>query len=313
MPSYVKETIHFQSADGKTPVEAYFYTPAESAPRAVIQIAHGMCEYIGRYEHMIDVLCAAGYAVCGNDHLGHGHTGDPLNWGFFAEENGHILVLRDLHTMNTLAREKYQGLPLILLGHSMGSFFARWFAEKYPEALDALVISGTGGPGAVVKAGKAMAGALTKLRGPRHVSAFMSKAAMGSYSKGIDNPPSPNVWLSRDPAVWEKYDQDPMCTFPFTVSAFRDMLTVHAHVNTSAWALGIRRDLPVYIYSGDFDPVGDYGKGVRAVYDLLMDAGVQDVTLRLYPEGRHEMHNELNKEEVFSDLIAWCDGHIARD
>jgi alpha-beta hydrolase superfamily lysophospholipase len=192
----------------------------------------------------------------------------------------------------------------------MGSFFGRWFAEKYPDALDALVISGTGGPGALMKIGKAMAGFFTRVKGPRYVSQFMVKASMGSYSKGIEDDRSKNVWLSRDPAVWEAYDKDPKCTFPFTVSAFRDMLTVHVHVNTPEWAGNLRKDLPVYVYSGDMDPVGEYGKGVRAVEQLLRDAKLQDVTMRLYPQGRHEMHNELNKDEVFRDLIAWCDAHI---
>ena len=308
MAGYQKESVFFPSADGKTRVAGYFYAP--ETPKAIIQISHGMCEYVERYEPMIGVLCAAGYAVCGNDHLGHGSTGDPKDWGFFAEKDGSELVLQDLHTMNALAREKWPGLPLILLGHSMGSFFGRWFAEKYPDALDALVISGTGGPGALMKIGKAMAGFFTRVKGPRYVSQFMVKASMGSYSKGIEDDRSKNVWLSRDPAVWEAYDKDPKCTFPFTVSAFRDMLTVHVHVNTPEWAGNLRKDLPVYVYSGDMDPVGEYGKGVRAVEQLLRDAKLQDVTMRLYPQGRHEMHNELNKDEVFRDLIAWCDAHI---
>ena len=308
MSSYTKESIHFRSADGKTQVAGYLYAPPEA--KAILQISHGMCEYIGRYEHMIEVLCAAGYAVCGNDHLGHGSTGDPKDWGFFAEKDGYRLVLEDLHTMNVLAREKWPGLPLILLGHSMGSFYARWFAEKYPDALDALVVSGTGGPGALMKVGKAMAAGLAKLKGPRYVSEFMVNISTGSYSKGIEDSGSPSVWLSRDPAVWAAYDSDPMCQFRFTVSAYRDMLTAHVHVNSAAWAQALRKDLPVYVYSGEMDPVGDYGKGIRAVGQLLEDAGMEDVTVRLYPGGRHEMHNETNKEEVFRDLIAWCDARI---
>lgn len=138
----------------------------------------------------------------------------------------------------------------------------------------------------------------------------MVKASTGSYCKGIENADSGSAWLSRDPAVWAAYDADEKCTFSFTVSAYRDLLTAHTHVNTPEWAQRMRKDLPVLIYSGDFDPVGNYGKGVRAVYKLLLDAGMEDVTLRLYPGGRHEMHNEINQEEVFDDLLAWCDRHI---
>ncbi len=310
MSAFCKESACFLSADGSTQVACYFYTPSSGIPKAVIQLSHGMCEYIGRYEPMIQVLCAAGYAVCGNDHLGHGSTGTPEHYGFFAEREGYQLLLRDLLSMNTLAHEKYPGIPLVLLGHSMGSFLARWFAEKNPQAQEALVISGTGGPGFLMKFGREMARFLSAVHGPRYVSDFMVKASTGSYSKGIDHAASSSAWLSRDAAVWQAYDRDEKCTFPFTVSAYRDMLTAHTHVNTSQWARRLRKDLPVYLYSGDMDPVGDYGKGVKAVYQMLMNAGQQDVTLRLYPGGRHEMHNETNKDEVFRDLIAWCDSHI---
>lgn len=309
MSHFIKESIRFPSADGKTQSAGYFFTPSEADPKAVIQLSHGMCEYICRYEPMIDVLCAAGYAVCGNDHLGHGDT-SPDSYGFIAERDGQELLLADLKTINDLAHEKYPGLPYFLLGHSMGSFLARWFVEKNPQAQDALIISGTGGPGLLMKVGKQLARFLSAVRGPRFVSKFMVRASMGSYCKKIDNPTSGSAWLSRDSTVWAEYDADPKCNFSFTVSAYRDLLTAHTHVNTPAWARAIRKDLPIYIYSGDFDPVGSYGKGVRAVYDLLKDAGVQDVSLKLYPGGRHEMHNETNKEEVFADLIAWCDSHL---
>lgn len=305
MSEFIRETIRFPSADGRTQVAGYFYTPVRP-PKAVIQISHGMCEYIGRYEPMIAVLCAAGYAVSGNDHLGHGDT-SPKDRGFFAEKDGYQLLLKDLKTMNDLTRERYPALPYILLGHSMGSFLARWFAEKYPEALDALALSGTGGPNPLMSLGKQLARLMSAVRGPRAVSALMVKLSTGAYGKGLE---SPSAWLSRDPAVWAAYDGDEKCAFSFTVSAYRDLLTAYTHVNTSAWASRLRKDLPVLLYSGDRDPVGAYGKGVRAVYRLLMEAGMEDVTLRLYPGGRHEMHNEINRDEVFADLIAWCDGHI---
>jgi alpha-beta hydrolase superfamily lysophospholipase len=307
MAAFTKESIHFPSADGKTQVAGFFYTPNE--PKAVIQLSHGMCEYIERYEDMIEVLTAAGFAVCGNDHLGHGST-SPGSYGFMAEKNGYQLVLKDLYTMNTLGHEKYPGLPYFLLGHSMGSFYARWFAEKYPDSLDGLVISGTGGPSGLMPVGKALSSLLSILRGPKYVSMFMVKCSMGSYCKKIENPTSGNAWLSRDPAIWDKYADDERCNFPFTVSAYRDMLTAYIHVNREAWAQGLQKDLPIYIYSGEDDPVGDYGKGVRAVYELLQQAGLFDVTLRLYPGGRHEMHNEINKEEVFSELISWLEAHL---
>lgn len=309
MSHFTKQSIRFPSADGKNQCAGFFYTPVDAVPKAVIQMSHGMCEYICRYEPMIDRLCAAGYAVCGNDHLGHGDT-SPDSYGFFAEKDGYRLLLKDLKTMNGLAREKYPGIPCFLFGHSMGSFFARWFAELNPGDQDALIISGTGGPGFLMKLGRQLARFLSAVKGPKYVSKLMVKASMGSYCKGIENAASPSAWLSRDPEIWSAYAADEKCNFSFTVSAYRDLLTAYTHVNTAGWAQRLRKDLPILIYSGDFDPVGNYGKGVKAVYQLLMDAGAEDVTLRLYPGGRHEMHNETNKDEVFANLIAWCDARI---
>lgn len=309
MPEFTKQTGQFLSADGKTQVACYYYEP-RTAPKAVFQISHGMCEYIGRYETMIDALCRAGYAVCGNDHLGHGDTGDPKDYGFFAETDGDKLVLQDLRTMNALARQRWPGLPLVFYGHSMGSFFARWYAELYPDNMDALVLSGTAGRSHLNRFGREMASLLANRNGPRYISDFMVNASTGSYSRGIEDTGSPSVCLSRDPAVWAAYDSDPKTQFKFTVSAYRDMLTVLYHVNSRAWAEQFRKDLPVYLLSGDKDPVGNFGKGVEGTAELLRSENVQDVTVKLYHDGRHEMHNELNKEEVFRDLIAWCDGKI---
>ncbi len=310
MEAYTKENISFCSADGKTQVAGYFYTPVSAPPRAVVQISHGMCEYIERYEPMIAVLCRAGYAVAGNDHLGHGNTGSPDHYGFFAEKDGYRLLLEDLKTMNTLIRQKYPGLKLVLLGHSMGSFMARWFAEKNPDSQDALVISGTGGPGFLMKLGLFLARLLSALRGPAYVSKMMVQSSTGAYDKSFKDE-GIGAWLSRDPTVGETFNADPKCRFLFSASAYRDMLTAYNHVNTRKWARGLRKDMPVYIYSGDHDPVGNFGKGVRAVCRLLVEACMQDVSLRLYPGGRHEMHNETNREEVFRNLIAWLQSRVS--
>ncbi len=303
-----KETARFLSSDGKTQVAAFFYTPNCSA-RAVLQLSHGMCEYICRYEPMIDALAKKGFAVCGNDHLGHGDT-SPDQLGFMAEQNGFRFVLDDLHTMNRLGHEKYPGLPYFFMGHSMGSFFGRWYAQEHPETMDGLIISGTGGPNILMYGGKAMAASYAKIKGPRHVSQFLVNISMGSYCKKIDDTTVGNAWLSRDPSVWEAYSADPKCNFSFSVSAYRDLLTAYLHVNKADWARSIPKDMPVYIYSGEMDPVGAYGKGVKAVHSMLQKAGVRDLSIKLYPDARHEMHNETNKDEVFRDLISWMEHRI---
>lgn len=132
MPAFIRESAHFQSADGKTQVAAFFYTPTVQPIRAVVQLSHGMCEYICRYEPMFTVLSEAGIAVCGNDHLGHGETSNPKDYGFMAEKNGYQYVLRDLYTMNTLGHEKFPGIPYFLLGHSMGSFYGQMVCRTAP-------------------------------------------------------------------------------------------------------------------------------------------------------------------------------------
>ena len=311
MAGFNREKVLFPSADGKSTVTGYYYTPQSGTSRAVIQISHGMCEYIRRYEPMIQVLTEAGFAVCGNDHLGHGDTSVHEDYGFAGEKNGHEFLLKDLHQMNQLAHEKFPGLPCFMLGHSMGSFYCRWYAEIYPETLSGLVISGTGGPNPALGAGKALAAVIAKLRGPRYVSNLIVSMTTGGYCKGLESEGSPHAWLSRDPAVWEKYGADPMCTFSFSAAAYHDMLTVYSHVSSARWAEHLDKSMPILIYSGDQDPVGEKGKGVRAVYELLQKAGIKDLTMKLYPGGRHEMHNETNRAEVFEDLMGWLNAHCA--
>lgn len=305
------EDIRFNSSDGTSRVAGYFFWDDSRPVRAVLQISHGMCEYILRYRDFAAFMASHGFAVCGNDHLGHGATSpDEAADGFFAKKGGRFYVLRDLKTMNTLARRRWPGLPLILLGHSMGSFFARWFAETYPDALDALIISGTGGPNPAAGAGLALTAAISKLRGPKYRSELVQNMAFGAYLRKIENPATPYDWISRDKTIVEAYAKDPKCTFRFTVSAFHELMATLRTVNRSGWAGKLPKNLPVYLFSGDADPVGDYGKGVGVVYERLRAAGLSDVSLRLYPGGRHEMLNETNRAEVYADLLAWCEAHL---
>lgn len=310
MSAFCKEEIFYPSADRKNRIAAYIYTPASGDIRAVIQLSHGMCEYICRYEPAIEALTNAGFAVCGNDHLGHGHSVPAADYGFIAEKDGYRYVLQDLYHMNQLAHERFPDKKLFLLGHSMGSFYARRFAQEFPSVIDGLIISGTGGPNPALGPGLLLAKAIAKLKGPRYVSGLMISMSTGSYCKGLEQENSPHAWLSRDPAIWAAYGADPMCTFPFTVSAYRDMLTVYQSVSSSEWAGGLRKDMPILLVSGDCDPVGSYGKGVEAVHGLLKTAGISDLTLKLYPGARHELHNETNKSEYLADLTAWIAAHI---
>ncbi|MDL2323685.1 alpha/beta hydrolase [Ruminococcaceae bacterium OttesenSCG-928-A16] len=304
MQKIERKSIWFNSADGKNKIAGFFYTCPEVEPFCVLQISHGMCEYIDRYQDFAYFLARNGVVVCGNDHLGHGasaSTEDDL--GYFTEKGGRKFALQDLHTMNQKAHEAYPHLPVVLLGHSMGSFFARRYAALWPKTISGLVISGTGGPNPLAAAGIAMAGLVAKIKGPRHRSSLVHNMAFGAYLKKIENPKTPYDWISRDEEIVALYANDAKCVFQFTVNGFHELFSALKDVSSPGWAAGINKQMPVYMFAGDADPVGDYGKGVVTVYNWLRDAGVKNVQLKLYPGGRHEMLNETNRAEVYDDVL----------
>lgn len=303
MPKLHKEEVWFDSADAISRTAGYVYTMPGVPVHAVLQLSHGMCEYIGRYEGMAEYFAARGIAVAGNDHIGHGRTGRPEAMGQFGP-GGRKAVLQDLHTMNSLLHLKFPEAPVFLYGHSMGSFFARWYAEVYGGSIRGLVISGTAGPAAANKAGLALSAAIARAKGESYISPLMIRL-QGDYNKKIPGAKSPNAWLTRDEAVVQAYDNDPYCQIKFTASAYREMLAVLSHVSTRAWAESLPKTLPILLVAGNADPVGDYGRGVRRVAAMLSRAGMQDLHCRIWPGGRHEMHQELQKEEVFQTVYNW--------
>lgn len=303
----------FTSSDKKTNIKYYIFEP-EGEIKGVVQISHGMQDYILRYKYLIRYLNAMGYVVCGNDDLGHGQTslGKETD-GFFAKKNGHKYVLADLHTMTKIAKEKYSGLPYFLLGHSMGSFFARAYAYYYPEDIDGLVLCGTSGK---VKGTGFAINLLTIVKifkGAKGKFNVIDKLMTKPYFKYIDDVKTGAEWVTRDPERLANYENDKNTRFKFTISAYKDMLKVLKFVNTNKWAKGVKKYLPIAIYSGSHDPVGNYGKGVAEVYSLLEKQKVQDLELKLYPKARHELHNELleTRMSFFSDLNAWLNKHTA--
>jgi alpha-beta hydrolase superfamily lysophospholipase len=310
----METSVTYCSADGHTTVFGYFYTvPEGREPKAIVQISHGMQEYIQRYRSLAYYLAEQGYIVCGNDHLGHGQTsGDSGNDGWFAERCGDRYVLEDLHRMTAIAKVQYPGLPCYLFGHSMGSFFARWYASVYPEELDGLIISGTSGPNPMSGMGLALVKLLRRIKGGKYRSPFVEKLMFGGYCKDIPDAATGKEWVMRDPDGLAAYITDPKCTFAFTLDAYRDLITVLQRVNQPEWSESISKNLPILLLSGDADPVGDYGNGVTAVRDMLVQAGVKDVTMHLYPGCRHEVHNDLQeyRELFYNELLSWLNQHV---
>lgn len=280
--------------------------PVEGTPRGVVQIVHGMAEHISRYDAAAQALNAAGYAVVGHSHLGHGEKAPLL--GHFAGENGWDALIEDVHALRLATQKEYPGVPYFLLGHSMGSFVTRGYCLKYEKGLAGVVLSGTGHfSKPVVMLAKAVASVQCALGGARKPSRLVEKLSSAGYNRGYEDVQTNFDWLSRDRDQVALYIADPFCGFTFTAGAYRDMFDGLSRLYPEKLGT-MEKDVPIYLFAGDMDPVGNHGEGVKQVAEELRSAGVRDVTLRLYPGGRHEMFNEINRDEVYTDLIAWLNG-----
>jgi len=296
----------YLSADGVHNIYAREWKP-DGTPRAVLQIVHGVAEHMGRYDRAARFFAGCGFAVCGEDHLGHGRTAAG-KYGYFAPQKGWDLVVRDVARLREIQGEKYPGIPYIMLGHSMGSFLTRTHLIRWPGMVDAAVLSGTGQePAPLVAFGKGLAGALCALRGPDYVSGLIYELSLGAYNRHFRPNRTPSDWLSRDEGEVDAFLRDPMCMFKPTVSMFRDMMGGLQFIGRPSNLARMDEDVPVYFFSGDRDPVGSMGRGVRRVAAMFRRAGCRDAAVRLYPGGRHEMLNEINRLEVMEDLLAWLE------
>ncbi len=306
MSSLIKEKFSFLSSNGTNTVNGFVIRKVQPPYRAIIQISHGMKEHSGRYEEFMNFMAENGYVMVSHDHIGHGMSvNDKSELGYFAPKDGHIHVLNDLAATAGRVKKSFPQLKLIMLGHSMGSFYARVFAAKYPHLIDGAIISGTGGKNPLAAPGKALIGMFIRFKGDKATSKFITKVIFGSYLSKIKNPKTASDWLTRDEAAVAKYRSDEYCRFYFTLGGYKDLVTIQSLSNTAECFENTKKDIPYLIVSGDMDPVGEWGKGVKQVYENYKNAGVRDVELKLYDGGRHEMLNELNKEEVYADILNW--------
>lgn len=308
-----RKDIRYDSKDGRSRIAGYIYTNPNVTPFCVLQLSHGMTEHIPRYEIFAAYLAANGVAVCGNDHMGHGSSAElDDDLGFFGRKGGREDAIDDLKTMNDKIREMFPGLPVVLLGHSMGSFFARQYAVKYPKSINGLIISGTGGPNPLAGIGIGLTSMLSKTRGPRYRSGMVHYMAFGSYLKKIKKPNTVYDWISRDEEIVRIYAADPRCTFRFTVNGFHELFSALKDVSSPQWATGITKDMPVLMIQGSDDPVGGYGKGTDKVRDWLKGAGVKNLEYITYPGARHEVLNETNREEVYADILNFIEKNFKK-
>ena len=307
----MKEIGTFAGSNGINTIQYYIYHPEVETPRAILQISHGMSEFIGRYEPFANFLTEHGILVCGNDHAGHGASiNSPEDFGYFGESDGWKHLVDDLHQMTVIIKERYPGVPIFLLGHSMGSFLARVYISWYAKELDGVMIMGTSGPNPALPASFPITKAMILAKGQRYRSRMIHDISFGTYNIKFKPKRTEHDWLTRDEDIVDAYEADERCKFVFTLQGFWDLFSMLKFVSDKEWASMVPVDLPVFLLSGDMDPVGQYGKGVKVIHDRLALAGVKDLIIRLYPGGRHEILNETNKDVVYNDILAWLEKHM---
>lgn len=305
-----REDFNFPSADRETEIHSVRWIP-DGEIRAILQIAHGMVEHIERYAPFAEYLAEQGILVTGNDHLGHGKSVADKDRLAHFPAGGNSILLRDMHTLRTMTQEKYPDVPYFLMGHSMGSFLTRQYICMRGEGLAGAVIMGTGNQDkATLGIAYRLASVKAKVQGEMHHSRLITNMAFGSYLKRIKDAKSPQAWLSVNEANVEAYDNDPLCGMIFTNQAFKEMFYSMLYLKERKHLEKIPRELPVILVAGSEDPVGSYGKAVRAVDEEYRKLGMEDVTCILYEGRRHEILNEDEPEIVSEDIIRWINERI---
>lgn len=294
----------FKSATGVCEIHGRQFLPQTQA-KAAVAIHHGMAEHMERYTDFITYLTSNGVAVFMHDMANHGSSNqNRAELGFFGKKDGWLGLIKDYKTVFECMRKAYPAVKHIAFGHSMGSFIVRCFDARYPELSSASVYMGTGGTNDAAGIGIKVADLIAHIKGAHHRSEFMDKLAFGKYNVKFEKRTSYD-WLTRDQAIVDQYIADPLCGYLFTIKGMADLLHLNTAANSDEWYQKVRKDLPILLISGAEDPVGEYAKGIDEVYNKLLQSGHTAVEEKLYPECRHEVLNELNKEEVYEDIYSF--------
>ena len=306
----MRSDLYYDSC-GAGRIHACVWTP-QCAPKAVLQIVHGIAEYVERYDEFARYLNGLGYLVVADDHMGHGKSiSDACPQGYFA--GGWFSAVADSYRLLQMTQKEHPGLPYVLFGHSMGSFMARTILAKYPDSgISAAVICGTGWqPRALLRAAIPVCEHVCRTDGEKNPSPKLERLVFGSYNRRVEHKRTPYDWLNRDERKVDAYLADPLCGFTPSAGLLRDMLTGIAYIERAESLRNMRKKLPVLFVAGGDDPVGNYGRGVRRTAEAFRNAGMQDVSVRIYPLCRHEILNEINRAEIYEDIGKWLEKSMA--
>ena len=303
----------FLSSDGKTQLHGMLWEPEGVAVRAVLQICHGVAEHIARYDGFARALNEQGIVVAGHDHLGHGKSlpegGTPV---YFGQGSTWNTVVDDIYILHQRLKQRYPDVPLCIMGHSMGSFLTRTYLIRYPGTVDGAIIMGTGYMSAASTAASlAVINAECLRNGESRPSAVATKASFGIYNRRFAPNRTSMDWLSLNPDNVDAYLKDPLCQGSASAGLFREMLSGIRFVCKEDNIRKMNHHTPILFISGAMDMVGDCSKGVERAAAAFQRAGMRDVTVKLYPELRHEVLKEDCREQVYDDIDRWLEGKLA--
>lgn len=301
-----KEEFYYKSADGVTDIHACMWAPDEN-PKGIIQIAHGVTEYILRYERFAEYFVSKGYVVVGNDHIGHGlSVAKGKEKMYFGPAGSWNYVVDDIKKCMEISKSKFKNIPYILLGFSLGSFLVRTFLINYPGNVDKAIIMGTGQISAIpIKIARSFANGEAKKVGEQYSTPKIHDLTFGTYNKIFAPNKTEYDWLCANETELTKYINDPLKGGDFSAGLFREMLDGMLYTSKIKNIKKMDKNIPIFLISGDKDPVGDCGKGVNKTYKAFKKAGVQNVTVKLYPNDRHDILHEKNYLDVYEDILSW--------
>ena len=300
----MKKEYRFPSHTGVCDIYACAYLP--ESYDTVLVIHHGMAEHQQRYLGFIECLNSNGIAVYMHDMANHGQSNADFNEsGWFGEKDGWLGLIDDFKENIEIAKNENPDKKLVIMGHSMGSFICRCLTAKYPDlGYSGAIYMGTGDVNPIAGIGLKVAGLVAKIKGTKHKSKTLDKMSFSAYGKGFEGRTNFD-WLTRDTEIVDKYIADPYCGFLFSASGMKDLVQLNIDSNTPDWYAKVPKDLKILLTSGDRDPVGPTGEGIKNIAKKLEESGHTNVTVNIYPDCRHEILNELNKEEVMADIVNW--------